>query len=377
MMKRFGAQLTALLLALALLTVSGLCAPLGGAAQADKAAAKQFGARSGKLLAQQDIVPAGTSAADWLAIALALSGVEEDYNAYRTALAENVSARYAESGGLDAVRATEYHRVALTVLALGGDPTAFGQDADGTPIDLIADGTYSYAGELGKQGLNGWIFALIALDASGAAVPADAAYSREDMVSAIVSAQNEDGGFGLLSGGKSDVDLTAMALQALAPYEDQYGETVARALDYLAGQLTEDCGFVGYDEENLESTAQVVLALCALGRDPAKEAQFCRDGKTLLTGMDRFRMDDGLYRHALTDQTGDMMATEQALLAGAALERLRTGGPSIYDFTGYKAPPQSGGSPWPWAAGAAAALLGAAAIWIFLRKRKHHAEKNG
>ena len=93
MMKRFGARLTALLLALALLTVSGLCAPLGGAAQADKAAAKQFGARSGKLLAQQDIVPAGTSAADWLAIALALSGVEEDYDAYRTALAENVSAR--------------------------------------------------------------------------------------------------------------------------------------------------------------------------------------------------------------------------------------------------------------------------------------------
>ena len=29
------------------------------------------------------------------------------------------------------------------------------------------------------------------------------------------------------------------------------------------------------------------------------------------------------------------------------------------------------------ASGAAAALLGAAAIWIFLRKRKHHAEKNG
>lgn len=56
---------------------------------------------------------------------------------------------------------------------------------------------------------------------------ADARYSRQDMLDAIVSAQLPDGGFSL-GGGAMDVDITAMALQALAPYQQQYRRSSTR-----------------------------------------------------------------------------------------------------------------------------------------------------
>ena len=130
------------------------------------------------LLTRQDVLPAGqSSVADWYAIAMARCGIGEDYETYLAALKTYVESAYAESGGLSANKATEWHRVALAVTALGGDAAAFGTKPDGTTIDLIADGCYDCVveGGPGAQGLNGWIFALLALDAGGRAV-----YQRDD-----------------------------------------------------------------------------------------------------------------------------------------------------------------------------------------------------
>ena len=112
------------------------------------------------------MLPAGqSSVADWYAIAMARCGISEDYETYLAALKTYVESAYAENGGLSANKATEWHRVALAVTALGGDAAAFGTKPDGTTIDLIADGCYDCVveGGPGAQGLNGWIFALLAL----------------------------------------------------------------------------------------------------------------------------------------------------------------------------------------------------------------------
>ena len=45
----------------------------------------------------------------------------------------------------------------------------------------------------------------------------------------------------------------------------------------------------------------------------------------------RYRLDDGTFRHILTDGS-DVMATEQALLAQEAMERLSAARRSLYDF---------------------------------------------
>ena len=95
------------------------------------------------------------------------------------------------------------------MLAAGGDPTSFGV-CDGEKIDLVADGTYNRGKttSLGRQGINGWIWGLIALDSKRYSVPADAYYTRDDIITEILSRQLPDGGFAL-SGAASDPDLTA------------------------------------------------------------------------------------------------------------------------------------------------------------------------
>ena len=108
---------------------------------------------------------AGSSIGDWLAMALSACGANESYDAYLAALEQHVTERYAEQGTLDALMATEYSRTILTVSMLGGDPAAFGTRPDGTTVDLLDDGVWNFAGELGAQGLNGLIFALLAVDA--------------------------------------------------------------------------------------------------------------------------------------------------------------------------------------------------------------------
>ena len=157
---------------------------------------------------------AGDSVSDWLAVASGRAGLQRPD--YLRDLESYVTSMYRENGGLDRIKATEWHRITLAVLAQGGDPTAFGRDREGKPIDLVAEGTYNWSRSrsLGAQGLNGWIFALITLDSGGFAVPEGAVYTREDMRRAILSAQTEEGAFGL-SAGTADVDITAMALQAL------------------------------------------------------------------------------------------------------------------------------------------------------------------
>lgn len=329
-----------------------------------------LGGQKGELLKDRELFPAGDSVCDWLAIAMALSGAKESYSDYLAALKTHVEDAYAKNGCLDRNKATEYHRIALTVLALGGAPTHFGTKPDGSAIDLIAEGTYNYAGDPGAQGLNGWIWALLALDAGDTEVPADALYSREDMVNAIVIAQEPDGGFGLIPG-KSDVDITAMALQALAPYEDQLKTEIDAALTYLSDQLTDTCGYIAYGDESAESTAQVILALCALSIEPETDSRFVKGEYTLLTELSQFREADGTYRHVL-EGAGDGLATAQSVLALVAVQRVQSGQPWVLHFDGTQTPQEASsanGIVICLVIGAAIAIA-AGAIYIFGRKRK-------
>lgn len=330
----------------------------------------------GALLTDHENFPAGTSVCDWMAMALAVSGYAGDYASYEAALRAYVEQAYAQNGCLDAVKATTCHRIALTVLALGSDPTAFGARPDGSPIDLIADGTYAFPGEsLGAQGLNGWIYALLTLDASAVAVPADAKFTREDMVQAILDAQEPDGGFGLTPG-RSNVDLTAMAVQALAPYASSCKTQLDTALSYLSAQMNADGRFRSYGAESAESSAQVLLALCALELDADKTAAFSRGQDALLSGLSVFRQADGSYAHTPDDGEGNFLATAQVLLALTALQRQQNGEGWLFDFSGYTGPAQkSAGFSFLWPAvcvGAAACVL----CIILIRKKNRHGKQN-
>ena len=333
-LRNLTALAAALLLALTLcVTAFGDSLSYGDMAASIVSAEKaQLGIADGAALLTEENFPAGNSVSDWTALAMARAGIADDYAGYLARLQAYVERQYAENGGLHAVKATEYHRIALTVAALGGDPAAFGTKPDGTAIDLVAEGTYNWQGDdLGGQGLNGWIFALLTVDAVGAEVPADARYSRQDMLDAIVSAQLPEGGFSL-GGGEMDVDITAMALQALAPYREQYQEVIDAALSALSAAQAANGGFESWGAQNSESCAQVLLALTALDIDPVEDGRFQKSQRNVVVALMDFRLADGSFAHQLGGQA-DAMACEQAMQALTAMELRQQGEGRFFDLT--------------------------------------------
>lgn len=314
----------------------------------------------GYLMNETFLALAGTTPGDWYPIGLSRLGIADNNEGYLAVIRDQVEERYRQPGRLSAAKATEWHRITLAVLAAGGDPTKLGTDENGRPINLIADGTYDRGktAPLGRQGLNGWIWGLIALDSRRYPVPDDAYYTREDIITEILRCQLSDGGFAL-SGKTADPDMTAMAIQALAPYVN--GETafaytqkatgdevkkrvctvVEEALSCLSALQLDTGDFKSWGTENVESTDQVLVALCCLGIDPLTDTRFIKNGHTLLDGILRYRMKDGGFIHSKTydpdnptslpDQS-NTMAGEQTLYAMAALWRQQNGMRTLYDF---------------------------------------------
>ncbi len=301
---------------------------------------------------------AGTTPGDWYPIGMSRLGVSEDYSRYLAVLKAEVEKRYKEKNKLSAAKATEWHRISLAVLASGGDPRSFGTDKDGNPINLIADGTYNRK-KLGGQGINGWIWGLIALDSARYEIPAGSINTRDGIITEILCRQLSDGGFAL-SGNTSDPDITAMAVQALSPYytsqkvykytlkssKQEISRTVKQVIDEslscLSRLQTEDGDFISWGTQNAESTAQVAVALCSLNIDPQKDARFIKNGKTLIDGILKYRMPDGGFAHSYTydpdnpsskPDKSNSMAGEQVLYALAAVIRQQKGQSPLYSFS--------------------------------------------
>lgn len=314
----------------------------------------------GVLINDAYLESAGTTAGDWYPFALGRYGRADNLRGYLAVVSDRVSARYGESGRLHAYKATEWHRIALAVSACGGNPRQVGKGPDGSPIDLIADGTYNRGStvSLGRQGVNGWIWGLIALDSGRYEVPAGAHDTRDGIIREILSQQLPDGGFAL-SGSAADPDMTAMAIQALSPYyaggkaysytqkktQKSVTKTVHHAVDEalqaLSSLQTGDGGFVSWGTKNVESACQAAVALCCLGIDPESDSRFIKNGKTLLDAVFAYRMPDGGFCHSFTydpdnptskPNQSNSMASEQVLYTLVAVHRLRNGMRSLYDL---------------------------------------------
>lgn len=287
---------------------------------------------------------AGTTAVDWYIVGLGRVGYPDLYENYRAILENVVTQKYTLPEKLSESKSTEWHRMTLAYLAAGGDATSVGHQK----INLIQDGTYDRGKTkaIDAQGINGLIWGLITLDALKYEVPKDSFDDRQKLIERLLSKQLPDGGFSFEMD-ESDVDMTAMALQALAPYkndEKKYnGQTVydaiTSALEFLKKEQTNSGAFKMGGEENLESTAQVVVAVTSLGLDPEKE--FIKKGNSLIDGMLQFQLKDGGFIHskkynkdnptALPDES-NTMASEQALYAFVSIERENREMRSLYDF---------------------------------------------
>jgi len=268
----------------------------------------------------------GALGGDWVVFGLARSGESVPQN-YLDTYYKNVVNYVEEAGGVLSERKyTEYSRVVLT--AIGKDP----RDVAGYDLLLpLAD-----FDAVVSQGLNGAIFALLALDSGRYDIPEnpDAATqaTREAYVEEILRRELDSGGWAL-SGSEPDADLTAMALQALAKYRENpdVSAAVERGIAALSSMQEPNGAYLSWGEENSESVSQVITALTELGLSP-EDSRFVKNGQTLASVLERFSCEDGGYRHTRTGEA-DEMATEQAFYALAAIHRAEAGLTTLYDMT--------------------------------------------
>lgn len=274
----------------------------------------------------------GAIGGEWTIIGLARSGAEVPqsyYQNYLTAVMKTVSEK---NGVLHERQYTEYSRVILALGALGVDARSV------AGYDLTAPlGDYE---KTVLQGINGPIWALLALDCRNYPMPvnsqAKTQASRQMYVDAILTGQLPDGGWSLTGreGDSADPDVTAMALQALSRYQSQEKVKKAcdRALTLLSGLQNEDGGFSVRGGKSLESCVQTVAALCEL-KIPLDDACFVKNGKSLIDNLLTYQASDGGFLHTPDAGSSNLMAGEQAMCALAAAFRAESGKASLYTMT--------------------------------------------
>jgi hypothetical protein len=298
--------------------------------------AKDMSADISKHLVTSVTNPAfGTLGGEWTIFSLARAEypVPKDYYDIYYGNVEN---KAKEVGGvLSTSKMTEYSRLILALTSVCKDPrNVAGYDM----ISPLAD--YS---NVVSQGINGPIYALLALDALNYEIPAVAdggtQNTRDLMIQYILSKEVKKGtdsaGGWTMTGTSPDPDITAMALQALAKYQDQ--SDVAAAIDRgvaaLSSIQTSDGGYASWGTVNSESISQVIVALTELGINPATDPRFVKnDGGWLLSALEQFYVPGQGFKHVLTG-SADAMATDQCAYALAAYNRFADGKNSLYNMS--------------------------------------------
>lgn len=243
---------------------------------------------TGDLLETLGTPNVGSVGGEWMVIGLARSGRTVPDGYYENVV-KYVQENCDADERLDENRATDNARVILALTAIGKDVTNVGGHNLLAGLDEMSYVTY--------QGINGPIWTLIALDSHDYAPQGDV--TREKLIDAILGAQLPDGGWDMM-GKAADTDITAMAIQALAPYydtNDAVKAAVDKALDALSAMQNDDGTFsTAFSGKTSESTAQVIVALTALGINPATDSRFIKNGVNAVDGLCSFYVDGGGFR---------------------------------------------------------------------------------
>ena len=291
----------------------------------------------------------GTGAGEWTVLSLARGNYydtgDKYFEDYYSRIEETVKEKAASvnlNGALHKVKSTENSRLIMALSAIGKDPTKVGG------VDLV--GAYSANGFswIKKQGLNGPVFALIALDTYN--YKTSDATIRQQCVDYILKAELANGGWAL-SGTTADPDMTAMVLQALANYADNSDvkDAAERGFAALSSIQKDNGGYASWGSVNSESIAQVIVACTAWGIDPSTDSRFVKSGGSAVDALLEFYVPDGKgFAHVLETTGGyaggevNAMATDQACYALVAYDRFVNNKNALYDMSDVAHPEPAG-----------------------------------
>lgn len=294
----------------------------------------------------------GSMGGEWAALVLGRAGrmTEEWKTKYLAAVKtsfDNVSETLKAQNKLHRIKLTENPRAIIGLYSAGADVTDFygwnlcaplaGDNAGGDKTEKSADYTATL-----KQGINGPIYALIALDYAGYKSEGETKVTdvmeentttlRDDYLNYILSKEISGGGWAL-SGTSADPDITMMAVQALSKYTylPEVNDAVERALTVMSSKQNAQGGYSSWGSVNAESISQVICGLTMLGIDPTTDERFIKNGNTLVDALKSFSADCVKDKVTYSEYRGyahaelngvmkyDQMATEQAGYAMVAL----------------------------------------------------------
>lgn len=261
----------------------------------------------------------GSVGGEWKVLALARSGFYPTQSGYFSEYYAKIEKLVAANGSpkLHPQKSTENSRLIIALSSIGRDARSV------AGFDLTAPlGDFSY---VKKQGLNGVIFALIALDCNKD-------YGMSDIKSQCVDlllSRECDGGGWALGLGAAEADITAMAITALAPYR-KAAAAIERGVEKLSALQNANGSFSSGGVETSESCSQVLVALSTVGINAHKDSRFIKNGNSALDALCAFYVGGG-FAH-MANGGANSMATEQAAYALCAYDRFLSGRSSLYDM---------------------------------------------
>ena len=273
----------------------------------------------------------GTSAGEWSVLCLARSNYFDKNNTYfkdyynRIVNTVNETASGVNmNGALHKVKSTENSRLIVALSSLGINAEKVGD------WNLITP--YSDFSWIKKQGINGPVWALIALDTNN--YQTTDSTIRRQCIDYLLEKQTPDGGWAM-SGTVADPDMTAMTIQALARYMDdsKVKKAVDKGINALSSLQNETGGYSSWGTVNSESIAQVIVACTALGINPDTDERFVKNGNSAVDALLTFYNSNNRTFSHIAGDGGNGMATDQATYALVAYDRFINNKTSLYDMS--------------------------------------------
>lgn len=288
----------------------------------------------------------GTIGGDWTVLGLARSNSSVPSGYYEKYYKSVVKQLKEKKGILHSKKYTEYSRTILALTSLGYDPSNIGGY---NLLEKLSD--YD---KVVWQGLNGPVWALIALDSHKYEIPKVSKdgkqNTKEYLIQHILNHQLDDGGFAFgakSSKDKGDPDMTGMVIQALAPYKNQakVKKSLNKAVTFLSAVQNSDGGYSTWGSKTAESSSQVLAALSSIGIDPENDSRFIKNGNSVVDNLLSYQLPSGGFAHVKAGDKNnnggisgkeDPMATDQAMYALTSYSRYLKGKTRLYDMTDVK-----------------------------------------
>lgn len=313
-------------------------------------------------------------------ISMSQYGIEDNIDLYGKTLLTYLKDKYSSSQKLNDLQPALSSQIALTLLACNYNPLYI-EDKNKNVYNFLADTIYNRdsAFSLGKDGTEGYVWGLIALDAYNYNITDDIWEIKDGLISGIIENQEDDGTFITISN-TSPYYLTALVLTAVSPYyhneerkqaerqkriderikkdqqrleegkkatfeefEKQYeleqeetlydklDVTIEKCIDALSNAQDENGAYSVAGSENVKVTSAVITALCTMGIDIEKEKRFIKNDNNLMDGLLKLRKNDGSFS---SDKNANVISdTTDAFSALVSYSRFKEGKTSLYNFS--------------------------------------------